>query len=117
VVSARTFGAQQLGRGRLDQQRLIQRGDRIVAASGGDLHQRGRVRHPGSERDPAEPLPGDGIGHLPAQRLIAQPIPKLEKHQPQIALHRNRRATDPSIEVPGERCEEHRIVQQHVDAR
>jgi hypothetical protein len=37
-------GAQQRRRGRLGQQRLIQARDRVVAASGGDLHQGGRVR-------------------------------------------------------------------------
>ena len=41
------------------------------AAPGRDLHQRRRVRHPGTERDPAKPLPGDRIGHFPTQRLVA----------------------------------------------
>jgi hypothetical protein len=84
-VGANLIGAQQLGRGRLGQQRLVEPGDRVVPAPGGDLHQRRRMRHPGTQRDPAKPLPGDRIGHFPTQRLIAQPVPELQKHQPQVA--------------------------------
>ena len=47
-----------------------------------------------------------------AMRL--RPVPELQKHQPQIGFHRDRRPTDPSIEVRGERREEHRIIQQHI---
>ncbi len=71
-------------RAAFDQQRLVETGDCVVAAAGGDLYQRGRMRHPGTERDPAKPLPGYQIGHFPLQRRIAQSIPELQKYQPQI---------------------------------
>jgi hypothetical protein len=48
------------------------------------------------------------------QQLIAQPVAELQKHQPQIGLHRDRRATDPGIEIGSERREEHRIIQQRI---
>ncbi len=115
VVSARTLSVRSsLAVVRLGQQRFVQPGDRVVPATGGDLHQRGRMRHPGTKRNPAKSLPGNRIGHLPAQRLIAQPVAELQKHQPQIGLHRNRRTTDPGIEIRRERREEHRIIQQHI---
>ena len=46
--------------------------------------------------------------------LIAQPVAELQKHQPQIALHRLRRTPDPRIEERHKRGEERRIVQQRV---
>ena len=42
---------------------------------------------------------------------MAEPAPELQKHQPQIGLHRYRRGTDPGIETRGERREKHRIIQ------
>ena len=39
-----------------------------------------RMRHRTVQRDPAEPPPGDRIRHLPAQRLKAQPVAKLQEH-------------------------------------
>jgi hypothetical protein len=59
-------------------------------------------------------LPGNRIGHLTTQQLIAQAVAELQKHQPQVGCHRNRRATDPSIEIRSERREEHRIIQQPI---
>src|SRR6185369_12828484 len=70
---------------------------------------------PGTERDSAKPLPRNRIGYLPAQRLITQPVAELQKHQPQVGLHRDRRPADPSIEVRHERREERRVVQQRID--
>jgi len=56
------------------------------------------------------------IGHLPAQHLIAQPVAELQEHQPQVGLHRDRRATDAGIEIRCKRREEHRIIQQRIHA-
>ena len=56
------------------------------------------------------------IRHLRAQRLIPQPVPELQLHQPQIRLHRRRAPTHPRVEERHERREERRIVQQCVDA-
>ena len=70
---------------------------RIVTAPGGDLHQRRRVRHPRTQ----------GIRQNPATRssrtppdtaTLTQPIAELQEHQPQVGLHRDRRAAEPSIE-------------------
>ena len=108
---------QQLRLRSLDQQSLVQRRDRAIPALGGDLHQRRRVRHPSAQRDAAEPLPRDRVGHLPTQRLVAQPVAELQKHQPQIGLHRYRRPTLTSVEERHERLEEHRVVQQHIHPR
>jgi hypothetical protein len=113
-VGADPVDAQQLRARRPDQQRVVQRLHRRVPALGGDLHQRGRMRHPRAQRNPTEALPRDRIGHLATQRLIAQPVPELQKHQPQIGLHRNRRAPITGIEMRHERREEHRIVQQRI---
>ena len=52
------------------------------------------LRHPGPERDPAEPGPGDRAGHLPAQRLAAQPAAVLQEHHPQAGPDRDRRPPD-----------------------
>ena len=73
-VRAQPRGAQQLRLGGLGQQRLVAPVYRRGAAAGGELHQRGRVRHPPVQRDPAEPPPSDRIGHLAAQGLVAQPV-------------------------------------------
>jgi hypothetical protein len=48
------------------------------AAPGGELHQRGRMRHWLVDPDPAELPPGDGIRHLPAQRLEPEAVTELE---------------------------------------
>ena len=49
--------------GGLDQQRLVQRLDRLGPAAGGDLAQRGWVRHPRPERDPLVGM-GESSYHL-----------------------------------------------------
>jgi len=72
-------GAQQLRLGGLGQQGLIQPVHRRRPAPRRQLHQRGRMRHRPIQRNPAKPSPGDRIGHLPTQRLIAQPVPELQK--------------------------------------
>ena len=46
--------------------------------------------------------------------ISGQPVSKLQEHQPQIGLHRDRRATNPSIEIPCEGRKEHRIMQQRI---
>jgi IS5 family transposase len=43
--------------------------------------------------------------------LIAQPVPELQEHQPQVALHRSGRPPDHRVEVPRERREERRVIQ------
>jgi hypothetical protein len=106
--------AQQFRLRRLGQQRLVQPVHRDRAAAGGQLHQRGRMRHRLLQTDPAEPPPRDRVRHLTAQRLEPQPVAELQEHQPQIGLHRRRRPTDPRVEERCERGEEHRIVQQRI---
>jgi hypothetical protein len=115
VVSApHPVGPQDLVVGRGGQQRLIQGHDRLFTQTAGELDQGGGVWHLPAQGDAAKPLPGDRIGHLTTQRLIAQPVPELQKHHPQVGLHRDRRPADPSIEMPSERREEPRIVQQRI---
>src|SRR5664280_2398380 len=75
---------------------------------------RGRVRHRTVERDPAEPPPGERIAHFSAQRLVPQPVPELQEHQPQIDLHRRGRPADPRIEELLERTDKRLIVEQLV---
>ncbi|SHY36498.1 Uncharacterised protein [Mycobacteroides abscessus subsp. abscessus] len=89
-VGPHPVGAQQLRLGRLGQQRLVEPAHRPRSAAPGQLHQRGRMRHRHIQRDPAEHPPGDRVRDLPTQALITQPIAKLQKHQPQIDLHRRR---------------------------
>lgn len=84
----------------LGQQRVVEFGDRCCAAPCGDLHQSGRVGHLAVDVDPAEPPPRDRIGDLGAQRLVAEPVPVFEEHQPQIGLHRHARP----VEVRHERA-------------
>jgi hypothetical protein len=55
---------------------------RPASAAGGELHQRGRVRHPAIDRDPAQPPPRDRISHLTAQGFLAQAVAELAEHQP-----------------------------------
>jgi hypothetical protein len=68
-------------------------------APGGDLLRGGRMRHPGPQRDPAEPHPADRVGDLAAQRLIAQPVAVLQEHHPQVGLDRDRRPAAEPREV------------------
>ena len=96
--------------GRPGQQRLVQPGHRIFPAPGSQLHQRRGMRHLGIQRDPAEPPPGDRVANLSAQALLAQPVPELQKHQPQIALHRRGRPAQHQVEVRYERGEERRVI-------
>jgi hypothetical protein len=116
-VSPHPGGAQQLRLRGLGPQRLVQPRHRILAAPAGQLHQRGRVRHPPIERDPAKPPPADRVADLGAQALIAQPVAELEEHQPQIALHRRRWPADQRVEVRRERREERRVIQQPIHPR
>jgi len=109
-------GAQQLRFGRLGQQRLVEPGHRRRPTPRSQLHQRGRMRHRPVQRDPAKPPPSDRIGDLPTQRLIAQPVAELKKHQPQIRFHRRRRTTHPRVETRHERGEERLIREQRINA-
>jgi len=90
---------------------------RRAPAPGGQLHQRRRVWDLAVDRDPAEPSPGDRVRHLRAQAFIAQPVAELQKHHPQVDLHRRRRTAHPRVEERHERREEHRVIQQNVDPR
>ena len=89
--------------GRLGQQRLVQPSDRGVPAAAWS------VSSTSSDAAPSSPTVSDKTAarksnrHLSAQRLIAQPVAELQEHQPQIGLHRDRRPTDPGIEVRHER--------------
>ena len=110
-------GAQQLLPRGLGPQCLVQPGHRRLPAPVGQLHQRRRMRHPPVQADPAEPPPGDRITDLPAQAFIAQPVPELEGHQPQVALDRDGRPPEHRVEVRRERREERRIIQQRIHPR
>jgi hypothetical protein len=72
------------------------------------------MRHPPAQGDAAKPLPGDRIGDLAAQQLIAQPVAELQEHHPQVGLDRDRRATNDGVEVGPERFPERRVVQQGI---
>jgi hypothetical protein len=100
---------------RRGQEFLVQRGDRLLAAAGGELHQCRRVRQPAVDVDAAEPPPRDRVGHLGAQRLVAEAVAVLEEHQPQIRLHRDRRAAHPGGEMRDEWREKPFVVQPGVD--
>jgi hypothetical protein len=67
--------------------------------------------HLPAQGDAAKPLPGDRIGDLAAQQLIAQPIAELQEHHPQVGLDRDRRPTNDGIEVGPERFPERRVIQ------
>jgi hypothetical protein len=88
-VGSDLVGAHQLVASSLDEQGLVEAGHRTLAAPASQLHQRRRVRHPGTQRNATEPLPGNRITHLTTERLIAQSVAELQKHHPQIGLHRN----------------------------
>ena len=64
--------------------------------------------------DAAEPLPGDGVGDLTAQQLVAEPVAVLEEHQPQVGVDRDRGPVARGIEVSPEGLDERRVVQQPV---
>jgi hypothetical protein len=66
----------------LGQQRLIEPVHSRRPAAGGQLHQRGRMRHRPIQRDPTKPSPGNRMRHLPTQSLITQPVPKLQSGGP-----------------------------------
>jgi hypothetical protein len=95
-------------------QRLVQPLDGLLAQPAGELDQGGRMGHPAAQWDAAEPLPGDRVGDLPAQQLIAQPEAVLAEHQPQVGVDRDRGPAAPGIEVGPERLDERRVVQQPV---
>jgi hypothetical protein len=57
--------------------------------------QGGRVRHGLVQADVAEPPPGDRVGDLAAQALVAKLVAMLEVQQPQQGLDRQRRAPQP----------------------
>jgi len=116
-IRAQPRGAQQLGPGRLGQQRLVQPVNRCAAAPGGQLHQRRGMRHRLVQTDPAKPPPRDRVADLRTQALKTQPVPELEEHQPQITLHRRRRPAQHRVEIRRERHKERRVIQQRVHPR
>src|SRR5439155_11937228 len=79
------------------------------------LDQRRGVRDATVQRDPTEPPPGQRVGHLPAQRLVTQPVAVLEKHQPQIGLDRDRRAARGGGQPPPKRLQEALLIEQRID--
>ncbi len=106
--------AHQMGLDHFRDQGLVQRLDRRRSAPGRDLHQRRGMRNPSTQRDPTEPLPADRVSHLSTQRFIAEPIPGLEEHQPQIGLDRDRWSTQCRVEMGSERLEETHIIEQRI---
>jgi hypothetical protein len=76
--------------------------------------------HLPAQGDAAKPLPGDRVGELAADQLVAlvaKPVAELQEHDPQVGIQRDRRAADARVEVAGQRGEEDRVVQQGVDPR
>ena len=67
------------------------------------------------EGETAEAPPGDGVGHLAAQRLVAEAVAVLEEHHPQVGLDGDRRPADHRVEKGAERLEEPLVVEQLVD--
>ena len=113
-IDADLVGAQHLVGGGLGQQGLVELVDHGGADPAGELDQGGRMRHLPAQRDAAKPLPGDRVGDLAAQQLVAQPVAELQEHHPQVGLDRDRRAADDRVEVGSERFPEHWGVQQGV---
>jgi hypothetical protein len=74
------------------------------------------MRHPRTQRDPAKPLQGNRISHLPAQRLIAQPGSETSKtsNRRYVSIGIDGRANVTDTEPGIERREEHRIIQQCI---
>jgi hypothetical protein len=69
-----------------------------------------------AQRDPAEPLPGDRVGSLPAKWLEPEPEPVLQEHETEIGFDWYRWSSQDRVEVSSERLEENRIVKQAIDA-
>ena len=91
---------------------LVNRADRCSfwrAAGGLPL-----VRHRPIQRDPAEAAPGDGVGHLSAQRLEAQPVPVLEHHHPDVGLDGDGGPPVAGVEVGPKRPKKAPVVQQPI---
>lgn len=59
--------------------------------------------------------PRDRVRHLPAQRLVPQPVLELQEHHPQVGLHRDARTAEQHAEVRTERGEERLVVQPLVE--
>jgi len=81
------------------------------------LAERGRVRDRGVQRQMAETPPMQTVRHFPHQNLIAQPIPVLQVHQPQIRFDGYRRPADQRAEALQVRIEESLIRQVRIDGR
>ena len=114
-VGAHLVELDHVGRIRLVQQGLVQLVDGALPTAGGDLHQRGGVRHGIGDGDAAEASPGQGVGHLGAERLEAEPVAEAQEHHAQVGLHRDRRPAEHRVEVRDEGLEEDRVVEQAVD--
>jgi hypothetical protein len=54
------------------------------------------------------------VRDLPTQRLVAEPVPVLEVHQPQICLDRDRRPADPRRQPRAKRRHEAIVVEDHI---
>ena len=83
--------------------RLLQKGhvelvDHLRTAAGGDLHERGGVRHGVGDADAAEAPPGQGIGDLCTEGLEAEPVSETQEHHPQVRFHRDRGPADHRVE-------------------
>jgi hypothetical protein len=113
-VGADLVGAQHLVGGGGGQQRLVELREGRWADPAGELDQGGGVRHLPAQGDATKPLPGDRVGDLAAQQLIAQPIAELQEHHRQVGLDRDRWPADHWVEVGPEEFPQPRVVQQVV---
>lgn len=73
------------------------------------------LRHRHAEGDVAEPPPRDGVGHLPAEDLVAELVAKLEEHHAQVGLDRSRPPALVGVEMRPIGLKERLVVQQGVD--
>jgi len=112
-VGPELVAAQHLVGGGGGQQRLVELGDGggTDPAAAGQLDQGGRMGHLAAQGDAAKPLPGDRVGDLAAQQLIAQLVAELQERHPQVGLDRDRRPPDDRVEVGPERFPKRRVVQ------
>jgi hypothetical protein len=99
-VDAELAASQQLVGGELAQQRVVELLDRLGPARPTSSGQGGRVRDGLVQADVAKPPPGDRVGDLAAQALVAELVAVLEVQQPQQGLDWERGAAQPS----GKQC-------------
>jgi hypothetical protein len=114
-VDAQLAAAQQLAGRQLGQQRGVELAEHLWAGAADELAQRGRVWDGLIQGDAAEPPPGDRVGNLAAQRLVAELVAVLQVQQAQQGGDRDRRAAQPPVKQRPPRGDEPLVVQVGVD--